>query len=1071
MLRWTGRAAGKGLHLLVRVLFGLAILVLLGMGALAWRLSEGPIALPWLAHRIEAAVNEKGGPTRLSIGGASLEWQGFRLGVDHPVDVNLTALRVIDAKGAVLDQVSRLAVSVALPPLLVGHVAPRTVEAEGLRLHLVRAADGTVSVALGSLTESLDSGAPPRPQPRPEAARNLLAELSGPPQKGASAHGGGMGALRLDQLRRVLVHDAALTVTDKALGADWRLDIPVLDLTRQAAGGITGEAQAALGLGDAHAQITAKAELAAGGGSTRLTATLSPITPAAFAPALPGLAPLAGIALPVGGSLAAELGPDLGLRHFVLQAQAAAGRLHLGPADEAITSATITAEGDLQAAEIKALHVVLTAPDGSAGPALDLHGGAKRQAGRFTAQAVLDFDRVPFADLARYWPAGTGGGGRPWVTQNITAGTAHDGHVAIALDGPADFSDATLRSVTGQLQGDDLTVYWLRPMPPIEHAAARLTIVGPDVVEIASQGGHVAVGGGGITLGDGAMRIWGLTAKDQFSTIAVGASGAIPDLLTLLSNKRLNLLSKHKLPVQDPAGTFTGRLDVQLPLDNRVTIDQIGIKGQAALAGVHLGNVVAGRDIDDGAFDLAVDNDGLKLGGKASLAHIPCRLDVALDFRAGPPTGITTTAKVSGTATAAQLTAAGLDTVGVVQGAADLDATYTQARSGAAAVQADADLRQAALDAGALGWTKRAGEAASARARIVLAGDRLASIEDVSAEAPGLSLRGRADFAAGAPSTLVIERGVIGRTDLTGRVQLATRPGEPIQASVTGRQLDLSGRMKRKQAEPARKPASEHPGPPWQVSARFDRVLLAADHVVGPMTMSAQSDGRVVRVARLDVAGAVRLLATIGPGGPNAGRVLRVTSEDTGSVLQALDLTDAIRGGRLSLTGQFDDRRADHPLAGNAELTGFRFADAPAIARVLQAMTLYGLISALRGPGLQVDRLIAPFRLDGDLLSLDDARAFNSALGVTAKGSIDIAAGTANLQGTIVPAYMLNSFLGNIPLIGRLFSPEQGGGVFAVSYGVRGKLADPAVSVNPLSALTPGFLRGLFGVFQTAPAK
>ena len=47
--------------------------------------------------------------------------------------------------------------------------------------------------------------------------------------------------------------------------------------------------------------------------------------------------------------------------------------------------------------------------------------------------------------------------------------------------------------------------------------------------------------------------------------------------------------------MQDPAGNFTGKLDVQLPLDNRVTIDQIGIKGQAKLADVHLGNVVAGQ--------------------------------------------------------------------------------------------------------------------------------------------------------------------------------------------------------------------------------------------------------------------------------------------------------------------------------------------------------------------------------------------------------------------------------------------------------------------------------------------
>jgi hypothetical protein len=48
-------------------------------------------------------------------------------------------------------------------------------------------------------------------------------------------------------------------------------------------------------------------------------------------------------------------------------------------------------------------------------------------------------------------------------------------------------------------------------------------------------------------------------------------------------------------------------------------------------------------------------------------------------------------------------------------------------------------------------------------------------------------------------------------------------------------------------------------------------------------------------------------------------------------------------------------------------------------------------------------------------------------------------------------------------VIGRIFTSERGGGLFAASYSVRGPTADPDVSVNPLSVLAPGFLRGLFG--------
>jgi len=111
---------------------------------------------------------------------------------------------------------------------------------------------------------------------------------------------------------------------------------------------------------------------------------------------------------------------------------------------------------------------------------------------------------------------------------------------------------------------------------------------------------------------------------------------------------------------------------------------------------------------------------------------------------------------------------------------------------------------------------------------------------------------------------------------------------------------------------------------------------------------------------------------------------------------------------------------------------------------------------------------VAPFRLAGDTLTLSDARAFSASLGMTAKGDVDLGRQTADVNGTIVPAYFFNSLLGKIPFVGKLFSPERGGGVFAATYSVRGKLDSPDIGINPLAALTPGFLRGVFGVFDAA---
>ena len=70
---------------------------------------------------------------------------------------------------------------------------------------------------------------------------------------------------------------------------------------------------------------------------------------------------------------------------------------------------------------------------------------------------------------------------------------------------------------------------------------------------------------------------------------------------------------------------------------------------------------------------------------------------------------------------------------------------------------------------------------------------------------------------------------------------------------------------------------------------------------------------------------------------------------------------------------------------------------------------------------------------------------------------------TIDINGTIIPAYTINSLLGRIPVLGTLLTGEKGGGIFAAAYKVSGPVEKPKMAVNPLSALAPGFLRKLLG--------
>jgi len=197
--------------------------------------------------------------------------------------------------------------------------------------------------------------------------------------------------------------------------------------------------------------------------------------------------------------------------------------------------------------------------------------------------------------------------------------------------------------------------------------------------------------------------------------------------------------------------------------------------------------------------------------------------------------------------------------------------------------------------------------------------------------------------------------------------------------------------------------------------------------------------------------------------GPQGVYDLAINADDLGSALQAMDLNDRMRGGRLTLTGRSAEPRADAAIVGKAEIRDYTLIDVPALARILNAISPSGFAELLGGgKGIAFGRMVADFRKEGRLLTLKDLRTSGSALGLTLEGQIDLETETANLQGTIVPVYGLNRLIGQIPLLGDILSGGEGQGIFSATWHVQGPLSDPDVSVNPLAVLAPGFLRNLF---------
>lgn len=1048
----AGRGGLRALSWLFRALVVAVLLGAAGVGALAWRLSEGPLPLPFLARMIEDSANADPGPTRLSVATVALAWESAETTFDRPLDLQLGGIRLSNADGRVVAALPRASVSVSLRALLLGRVAPRVVSLSGLRLRLLRAEDGSTMLDLGSMAER--GGAAPPAEAAAEGQSAILARvlalLTAPDEGPFGRH----------QLRRVQLANARAEIVDRQLGLTWT--VPDLDLAFvRVAGGLDASGGASLDLGGTRVRLEVAGRFRLDPWEAGITLRSNAITPADLARVAPGLAPLAVLDAPIAGSIEAGFDTLFSLDRLRFAASVGAGRVRVGnDAGIPIASAAVAGAASREAITLSMLRLVLPPAPGGFSPTLTGTARATLAAER-KLTLNLALDRFDIAQLAATWPEGIGRNERKWLVPNVTAGQVRD--VALAIDGTIAEGLADLvptrMEVTGSVS--DATVHYLRPMPPVEGARGTFRI-DLDTVDITVDAGRV----GAIQANAGRVMLTSLQAHPQRADIAVQMKAPLADAAALVAHPRLKLFARRPMPVSNPTGLAEVKLSVRFPLLDDLDVDTVAVRAEVQLTDVKLPALVAGQDVTGGPLALVVDNDALRVTGSAQLAGLPARVTYETDFRTGPPTQVTERIRAELRGDAAALARLGVDAGGRIDGALPLSVNFTRRRRGDADALLRVDLRDARLAVPEAGFAKPPGQPGTAEASLRLTGERITALEAIRIDAPGLAARGRLGFTAGKPDRLVLTQLAIGNTRASGEIAFGAEGA--LAATLRGAVLDLGPYMAMPAAPPAPEPAP--PGPPLRLDLAFERITTVRNRAL--LAVALRYDEAGGRLRQLSASGRTGAASTPEAGAfeasvaPRDGRrVLAMRAADAGALLAALDVIDSMAGGTLAVQGTFEEPGG--VLSGTATLTDFRVRDAPAIGRLLQGMTLYGLLDLARGPGLSFSQMTAPFSYaPGGVLTLSDARAFSSSLGLTAKGKIDRRARTLDMEGTVVPAYFFNSLLGNIPLIGRLFSPERGGGVFAATYSMRGPLDDPQVRVNPLAALTPGFLRGLFGIFD-----
>lgn len=792
--------------------------------------------------------------------------------------------------------------------------------------------------------------------------------------------------------------------------------------------------------------------------SVRIDGRVDRLDTAVITTLVPSLRQSAEVSLALEGEIAADLSGEGDLRRLALDLRGKGGTLTVATEPVEVARFGAAALIDGRSGEIRMRHLLLDL----GGPVIEASGLALPRGGAWKIDGEAVARDVPVDRLDQLWPAGLADGGRRWITENLSEGRVTEAKLKVAAPTDPDADADDPGEITGSIAFEGVTARYWKPLPPFGDVAGSASFAGREF-DVSLRTGRL----GNIELQKGTvvLRGLGLGAGSEVGDIDVTFAGPLSEILTVLDHPPLRYAQWLEVDPAQAGGRAVASLAVDLPLLDDLSIDQVDISANAELKGVSIPAIALERDLSEADLTLQVDKTRLGLSGQGRLGGLPVRLDVSEIFE-GEDSG--SRVRAEGVLTDEFRAGLNPDLADYLEGPVPARVTMTGREGGSRTLQAEFDLTDATLSVGEAGWSKASGVPGTASATLALEGDTPKAVERFELNAGTGYAAGRAVLdAEGGLELIELDRLRLGeRTDL--QASLAFAPDGTRTVHVTGASADLSPLIQgsdEAESEGAEASTAEPSSPrETQIDVDLAQVWIGADYPLLDLSGHLLLDGDTVRggEARADIGPDNSAHLVMGEEGGE--RRVRFTLGDTGTALRALGWVDSLSGGELVISAAREASRGDAPWRGKVESGSFRISGAPLAARLLAAASFRGLADlSSRDEGITFDRLEAPFVLRGERLRLKPGRAYGGALGVTFFGSVDTESDTLDIAGTIVPAYTLNRVLGSIPLLGALLTGGEGSGLFAATYRASGPLEEPEVSVNPLAALAPGFLRGLFG--------
>ncbi|MBI2254420.1 MAG: AsmA-like C-terminal domain-containing protein [Proteobacteria bacterium] len=1034
------------LELLGAALAGAAII----LAFVTWRLTqEGPIHLRFLSSYVEQALVRSDQPYRLAVDDTVLTWAGW----DRALDVRAINLRVRDLDGRELANLPEVSITFSARALFKGLVAPSKIEIIGPKLTLIRNKDGTLAFGPGGVTSE--------PTTRNsdgsfEALILLASDMLEPPDRSKPT----------GYLTSAAILNGSVQIVDNVTGLTWQADNFGAEARREP-GGLVGDLFAALPQFGDPAVVSAKLDYRRDTKKLGLDASVASLQLSSLGLIEPALSDLSTTDLAITAQVQtsieianAQLG-DLGEVNFTLAS--GAGALDLPsftkqpiPVTSLNVAGHVDRDGDIMS--ISSLDLDIGGPRITAkADWLGAFSGKAKDGGAPVLTTDLKVVDLPAELLDPYWPETAAADTRNWVVPNIPHGMVDEASAHMVVRLPLDGNGAKVEDVKGILKTSDLTVHYLRPMPPITKGVATAEF---DAKTFTAKitGGEV----GNIKVKKGDLVITGLDVEDQFIKVGGDVAAPLQDALALLDHPRLGYAKKLGIDPKTSGGDATANIFFDFPAAKKLTFAEVKVKVAAEMHNVQVAKLRFDKDVMQGDLKLTLDEKGMNLQGPMVFADVPMMFDWSQTFEDNA--AYDERLHVSASATAAQIAAIGFDYRPWVDGTCQCDITYTKLPDGRSTLLGSFDLTSAVLDAPTAKWHKDAGVPGRADLTLEMVNEKPVAIPQFTVAAGDLATGGALQFAAdGSISRVTLPEIKLGGSHLLG-FDAELKEGWSL-VTVTGGTLDASPWMDDKTQPTPEELARTEPEKqrPFTLKGQLAELRLGEGRELTNATLEAIHDP-----SWWDV---IAFQATLPSGQPitfdyrpskPGQHALKISTQDGGGALRVLDLYDSIKGGTLNITGTVKDNQPWRPLRGKISMSSFRVINTPFVARFLTVATITGVVDAVTGEGFLFGGAEGRFTKTRGLIDILKFRSAGPSLGLTAAGKIDLDRNNADVKGTLVPAYAINSVLGNIPLIGAIIQGGEGEGLFAATYAVTGNLDEPKIDVNEWSALAPGFIRDLF---------